>query len=220
MTAARAARRPPVSLFLFAAVCYTGVILFWRGYGERLWYPIQPQLYLAFGLGLLAVLAATARVFQRLAGFALPARVQFAALAVLLGAWLLLAVYRDLTLRTSYEMWGDMRRRSDALAAYLPPGSVVSSDWPAYDYLYSGLQMVELPKAGTADELFASLQAQQVNYLVIAVDDSFTQLGNARRSYLVRDAAPFLDELVRRGALDRVYSNSYPLQILIVHAER
>ena len=29
--------------------------MLWRGAGERLWYPIQPQLYLALGLGALGL---------------------------------------------------------------------------------------------------------------------------------------------------------------------
>jgi hypothetical protein len=212
---ARTGKRAPAA-FWFVGVCYALVVLGWRGGGERLWYPIQPQLFLAFGLGLFAVCEGGVRLWRRITGQTGAARVAGATVALVLGAWLIFAVYRDVTLRTGYEMAGDFRRRAEPVSALIPPGAVVSSDWPAYDYLHSGREMTQVPEAETAEGLLAALQAERVDYVVVAVDEWFQSIGRARRAGRTLESAPLLKELVARGALVRLYSNDYPLQILRV----
>ncbi len=215
--ATRRARQSPISLFLFTACCYLLVVFTWRGGGDRLLHPVQPQLFLAFAFGLLTVVESIGRMFRRVFHRAPPLPVAPTLVGVLVALWLGLAIYRDLTLQTSYTMWGDLRQRSAVLKTYLPPNAQVMSDWAAFDYLHSGVEMMPLPKVESTLELYSALRARNITHLVLASDTAFTKVGNTRRADRVSQAAPYLRELIARGQLTRIYSNTYPLQILRVN---
>jgi hypothetical protein len=93
---------------------------------------------------------------------------------------------------------------------------VVASDWPAFDYFYGEREMVLFPAADTADALLTELHAQKVEYVVIAVDEAFEQLGISRRASRVLETSPYLQELIARGSFAQTFSNDYPLQIFYV----
>lgn len=212
----RAARGSRFGLVLFVGGCYFLVALFWRGGGDRLWYPIQPQLFLALGLGLLTIADGAALLLARAALLKVPHRAAVTTVAILLAVWVGLALYRDFTLDKTDAGAPDLSLRAKAFDPYIPSNVLVGSDWPAFDYLYNGRQTMLIPYANSADGLSAALTANHIRYLVIAADDTFANLGLARRNNRVKEVAPYLEALVARGSLTRVYENTYPLQILSV----
>ena len=215
----RRAYKFPISLFQFSMFAHLAIAFIWRGGGERLFYPIQPQLYLTLFLAVGVLAAAVGRVMSRLhiTPFQKTApRVNWL-LAVGVTAWLTLAVYRDLTLRTSYEAWGDLRQRTEWIQANTPPDAILLSDWATYDYLMTGRRGFEFPAVSDpAAQVPTLIENQRVDYVVVAIDDSFRTRGISPFGLRVFAASAGLQAMLKTGKLVRVYSNSFPIQVLRV----
>lgn len=207
-----------ISLFQFSALCYLLAILFWLGSGDRLLYPVAPQLYLALLLGGLVCLQSIMRAAAVLVhpGETTRLRLQKLPAAILVMAilgWLALAGYRDWTLRSSYEIWGDLNERTAWLEANLPPDAILVSDWAALDSFKTGLRTAWFPRSNGTAQLWAQLQELHGSYLVLALDMTTPTFGISVEGERVETALPYLRELVARGQLIPVYSNHFPLQV-------
>ncbi len=211
----------PLSLFQWVGLVYLPVVFSWVGGGERLFYPIQPQLYLAMLLGIVTVGHGVTRLIgalRRKRGGIHPGTPRLAQGAVWFGvlaaAWLLLATVRDVTLRTSKEMVGDLSQRTDAVQAHTAPNTILLSDFAALDYLASGRHTLALPELLTDPaDLYAYLRANRVDYIVLALDTGTGTTGLSSARVYARDTRPAILALERSGQLRRVYTNAFPLLI-------
>lgn len=206
-----------VSLFQGVALLYIGVILPWRDGGERLFHPVQPQLYLALLLGtwtlLEGVLRAGARLWSALPPFNIR-RIAAASLGVLVMLWLGLALYRDLTLRTSYQAWGDLNDRTAWLTANLPRDAIVMSDWPVLDYLMTERRTIPFLRGHAPDvDLSQILRQLHVTHMVVALDDSLEHVGIAPYAFRPWNARSELREMLARDELVRIHSNQFKVQV-------
>jgi hypothetical protein len=134
-------------------------------------------------------------------------------LSLFIAGWLILAIYRDLTLRTSYQIWGDLELRTTWLRAYTPQDAILVSDWAALDFFKTERETAWFPSSSSADSLLAQLHQLDATFLVLSTNEPLNQFGIAVQNDRVESSAPFLRELIARGQLVRVYSNSYPLQV-------
>lgn len=209
--------RMGLSLFQGVALTYSAVILPWRDGGERLFYPVQPQLYLALLLGSLTLLEGVLRAAVRL----LPALravntrwIATGALGVVVVLWLGLALYRDLTLRTSYQAWGNLDDRTTWLTANLPRDAIVMSDWPVLDYLITERRTIPFLRGREINvDLSQLLRRQNVTHLVVALDDSLEHVGIAPYAFRPWNARVELRDMIVRGELVRIHSDAFKVQV-------
>ncbi len=209
-----------MSLFQWGALVYLPVVLIWRGGGERLFYPIQPQLYLALLLGIVAVLQALGAVASRLWRALTPQRLKQATaglIALLVGAWLCLAVVRDWNLLSSYTLWGDLHARTDPILQSTPPDAVLLSDWASLDFIMTGRRTILLPSdTRTTDKLETVIRDHHITYIVLATDETFRDNGINTASVRLGLASRAFKAMLASGRLERVRTTAFPLQILRV----
>lgn len=215
----RRVEKIPLSLFQFSTFAYLGITLVWRGGGERLFYPVQPQLYLAMFLGIGALVGVFLRALARLRVVSLETLAVRAQqlVALIVVAWLVLAVYRDLTLRTSYQAWGDLRERTDWIASNIPADAVLLSDWASLDYMMAGRRAVEFPQ--TAEQIVETtnrLEQNQINYVIAGTDETLSVRGISTHWWRVQAFVPNLNKLRRAGKLVHIYSSPFPFQVFQV----
>jgi hypothetical protein len=212
--------RAYLSLFQCVMLGYLLVVMAWQGGGERLFYPVLPQIYLSLFLGIAVLpgwlVTAASRGVTRLRG----ARTQVivrAGVGVFVAAWLMLAVYRDLTLATSYETWGDLRARSDPILAHTPREAILLSDWPSLDYMLTERRTLDFPPPlqGLLN-IREFLRAQKVDYIVTSVNPAYPDAGIAPLRGRAKRVDGQMQDMVARGELEPVYSGSFPIYILRV----
>lgn len=127
--------------------------------------------------------------------------------------WLGVATYRDLTLQTSEQMWGDFSQRTEIYDAYIEPDAVVLSDWAAYDALYNRRELLTISTNRPEAELTARVQKYAVRYLVLAADGEFQPRAQGQRNLIVKKFAPTFRRWAAQGYLTPVYQHPYPLSI-------
>lgn len=215
---ARRVQRVSFSLFQFATFGYLLIVFLWRGGGERLFYPVAPQVYFALLLAVAALLQIGARGVARVTrafDHARAIQVAHALLGVFVLLWLMLAVTRVFQLQTSYELWGDLKKRTDGVAAATPREAILLSDWPALDYIHTARRAVSFPPdIATRDQLQNALREHAVDYIVISDTPDFTENGIAPYRLRATNARRALQSMLARGELERVYVNDFPLQVL------
>ena len=163
------AARQGISVALMFAAAYLAVILLWPWRSTRFLYPVQPQLFLGFLLGMSTLLAWALAVARGAKARSQPRR-----LAGLLGGLVLamaaLSVYKGVTL-TLDDSWlhtGDLALRTAWLRSNSDGGAIVMSEEPQTDYLYGGRKTVPYASFGTPEQLDQYLRDQHVTYIVVA----------------------------------------------------
>lgn len=157
-------RRRSTAFVVFGPV-YLGVTWVWVSEGGRLFYPILPQLILAFLLGVEAIVCgliavAGARTLPR-------ARLTFLVLFVTLLA--LLSLRKSLGLPDTRLHVGDLKARSSWLTENARSSDTLMSEAPAVDFAYTHLKTVGYPDGCPSPEaLTRYLIANQVDFALVA----------------------------------------------------
>jgi hypothetical protein len=204
-----------LSVMLVFALFHGAALLLWRWIGTRLLYPIQPQLYLAFLLGLEAIL-----VWM---GSLLKSRNARRAVDIILAAtvilMLLLSLGKGLTVADSRLRKGDLAQRTSWLRDHAAPDAILMSEAPIQDYLYGGHRTVPHPRSvASAQELDRYMAGHGVDYVLIAPDLAEDDSRRPTLSDLSGRLLPLLSELVSEGRAVLVYESDEDLiQLFEVH---
>lgn len=149
----------------FFAVIYFFALFIWVWEGARLLYPIQPQLFLGFLLGIEALLLGIRRILPD----RLPAGTYTLAFGGAVVMLFLFSLYKDATIRDTRFYTGDIRTRSTWLRENTQTTDIVMTEAPAIDYFYSDRKTVSFPEeCATAGSLAKYISAQDADYILVA----------------------------------------------------
>jgi hypothetical protein len=200
-----------LSVMLLFAPLYAAALLFWNWYDTRLLYPIQPQLFLAFLLGLEAIYVWIGS-WQKGRNTRRVVDVILVATTVLM---LLLSIDKGFAVRDSRLSKGDLALRTSWLKAHAAPDAILMSEVPLQDYLYGGRKTVGFPASvASAQELAHYMTERGVNYVLIAPNLAEDDSHMPALSDLSSQLLPLLSELVSEGRVKLVYESDRDLNRL------
>ena len=207
--------RDGLSVMWVFALFHAAALLLWRWIGTRLLYPIQPQLYLAFLLGLEGVLVWVGTLPKN-------RNVRRAVDAILVATvilMLLLSIGKGLTVADSRLRKGDLAQRTSWLRDHAAPDAILMSEAPIQDYLYGGNKTVPHPRSvASAQELDRYMAERGVDYVLIAPDLAEDDSRRPTLSDLSKRLLPLLSALVSEGRAVVVYESDEDLiQLFEVH---
>lgn len=157
-------RRTGLNAFQLVVPPYLLALVLWSWSGPRLFYPIQPQIFLTLLLGVYtAACFITQRILPRNAKPIWAAGAAAALLAILLGA----SFWLDLRLPATMLLGNDLRVRANYLLQHIPADAVVVDTRAVGDRLYTPRTFVDVPHltASTA-ELIPYLTREHITYVV------------------------------------------------------
>lgn len=200
--------RERVSALWLFAVLYSGILYVWPWEGTRLLYPIQPQIFLAFLLGIDAVLLGVATITSRLERTPRASRLRQQLVSATVIVLVILAVVGSLRIADSRIHTGDLAIRSAWLREHTVPTDVIMTEVPELDYLYSDRLAVWYPGiCDTAGDLQNYLTTNNVDYILVAPKLEWEPQHTAEYSDLATCFTPLFETLARAGQLELVYSS-------------
>jgi hypothetical protein len=199
-----------LSNFNLFAILYFGALLLWNWTGPRLLYPVQPQLYLGFLIGIGTVLSWIASLGNREALRELGK----AALVVTVLVLISLSVYKSANIEDTRLHVGDLQVRSSWLKSNISSSAIIMSQAPAVDHLYSGRKTIGMPRSlASAGELEDYLLAHSVDYILIAPSlewqAKYVSMYDDRTTQLI----PLMAELVSEGKITLSYSSASSISV-------
>ena len=155
------------SAFVVFGAVYLAITVLWVYSGRRLFYPIMPQLYFAFLLGIDTILRALVVVTTRLAPN-LPARrvVVLTAIASLL---VVLSIRQSMTLPDTRDHIGAVGVRTKWLAEHSGADDIIMTEQPVVDFVYSQRRSMWYPGGCLeAGSLANFLNSREIDYVLVA----------------------------------------------------
>jgi hypothetical protein len=200
----RWAVRAGLPLSVLFAVIYFVTVLPWPWRGPRFLYPIQPQLLFGLLLGLEAVFYWFAKWCGK---SALPRR--FASGFWVLGIALMVAlcIYKDASSEDNRLHVGDLAARSSWVKANTPSGSVLMTEQPQLDFLYSERRTVPYGGFLSSRDLEQYLTGRGVDYILIAPELVWQPVYTPHLSRTTEQVVSLTSELVAEHKAEQVYSS-------------
>jgi hypothetical protein len=200
------------SVFNLVGICYFVVLLLWNWGDPRLLYPIQPQLYFSFLLGLEAVLLWGAARAGRSSSRRLVYPCLGGAVAAVVVFW---AVGSALAVRDPR----DPRVRTEWLKANSPATAIILTEEPIRDFFFSGRKTLAPPSSLTsADALGAFMDEYGVDYAVVGPRPR-RDLGPEYHEATLR-LLSWLEDLEAQGRVELVYESAQDaVKVFRVEAE-
>lgn len=193
-----------VSIFTFFAFLYATALFLWVWDGPRLLYPVLPQLFYGFLVGMETAMLPVVFLLRRFR----PAR-------VILVGWMVVAIlitaghlYKDLTMRGSRAHVGDLQARVVWIRDHADPEAVVLTEDPLVMYLYSQRYTVRFSEElVSAVSLSEFIRQNNVNYILVASQRIWQDEGyHPVYSREIQSLLPLLDELTATGQLTLVHT--------------
>lgn len=197
-------RRQFDNLFLLFALVYFLAIFFWTWNDPRLLYPIQTQLIFAFLVGINTGIVWLAGIITRKS---LPTGTKHIIACLLVLALFGISLYKSVQIQDSRIHAGDLRARTSWLLSHAGQNSIILSEAPEIDYIYSGRKTVAYPSPATASVLKDFLIRNNIEYILIAPEirwqDTYQPLYSAGTNTML-----LLSEVLRaEKILSQVYAN-------------
>jgi hypothetical protein len=192
-------RKTGLTAFLAIVPPYLALLFLWNWNGARLFYPIQPQLLLAFVLGLFGMTRwlADRLKMQAAAQFAGRITAGFTVLTLAACVWL------DLTFTRTMLLPGDQVARAAQLEATIPSGAIVLSTRATTDHLYVARTFIDIPpRLLSTQELIEYIKRQDVDYVVT---HHGVKADEEKESLRINSVSRFLvgvEPLIKAGVLE------------------
>ena len=203
-------RSEGTNAFSAFGIVSTLILFFWLWRGSRFLYPLQPQLFIGFILGVEPALTGAVRFFRRRSpvgnpSSAYPVAAATAAISVLL----VVSALKSYALENTREHWGDIAARTEWAKAHLPPDAAIFSRRPRTDYLFTGRHSLGFPKRKlTLAEVREILQTSPVTHVLFAPDITFVQPYRPIWDDFSQQIADFIPALLADGSLRLIYEES------------
>jgi hypothetical protein len=206
-------RRSGPALFWTSAFAYYGLISLWNWGGSRFLYPIQPQLYFGFLVGVWQVYRWLTSLFKNNLWLLHLARWGLIAAAI---GWGSLFIFRSWTITNSRSHLGDVALRTEWLRANIEADAIVLTEVPDIDYIYGQRSTLPFPNpALTPAELLVFLQANRVNYVLVAPFSTWQETYVPSYTAQMTALIPELEQLAKAGQLQKIYDS--PADMIAVY---
>jgi hypothetical protein len=191
-----------VSAFSLFAILHFGALLLWNWKGPRLLYPIQPQLLLAFLLGLEAAVSWVSSLMP--GGFA--PRFRRVVLTCCILVLVLLSGYQSFSIPDSRLHAGDLKARTQWIRDNTAPSDILLSEEPVVDFLYGDRKTVRQPESlSSADELGSFLEENAIDFILIAAEIDWQASYVPTYSDETIELLPLIAELASQDVITQVY---------------
>lgn len=195
-----------ITAFALFAIFYFLALQVWVWNGARLLYPIQPQLFFGFMLGIHALLLGAYALLRR--QIPLSAKMPQAALQSTVAILVILSIVASLRMQPTQTHTGDVEIRTEWIRSHSQPTDIIMTEVPELDYLYSDRLAVWYPGiCDTAGNLQNYLTANNVDYILVAPKLEWEPQYTAEYSDLATCFAPIFETLTQAGQLELVYSS-------------
>ncbi len=194
-------RTETLTVFNLSSLVYFFSLFAWVWNEPRFLNPIAPQLLVGFLLGIEAILLILSRWSRPLVG---TIQAGLAAIGVLI---LVLSIYKSITLADSRLHIGLLEQRTSWLRDNTSSDSVLLSEYPVIDYLYSSRVTASLPRNLTSlAELDRLLEEKQINFVLVAPEISWMlPVYQPTYSQRMQTALPFIQDLDEQNRLELVF---------------
>lgn len=200
-------KKEKTTIFNLSSVVYFAALFLWLWNEARFLYPILPQLATGLLLGVNGILSFLAWATHKITH---PARQKI--LSITLPAFVivfcLLLIYKGTRFSDSRLHVGLLSTRTSWIRENTPPSSVIMSEYPVIDYLYSDRNTVSYPVTNIiAGQLCQYLEDEQVDYVLVTpwlkwMIPSFIP----QYSDDMQERLPVLEELSSSNKLALIYS--------------
>jgi hypothetical protein len=196
-----------VSIFLLSAPVYLAALFLWLWSGSRLLYPVLPQLYFAFLLGIATVAGWMARIV-RIA--VLPTRRALVGTIALCIAALL--IYKSLGIDDSRAHTGDLSARTVWVKENTSESAIIMSGEPVVDYVYGERKTVGFPKvSASVEELGNYLETAHIDYILVTPRLQWRALYSPSYDSTTKQLLDKLKQLAADNQITLVYSTGADL---------
>jgi hypothetical protein len=204
-----------ITAFNLTSVIYFASLFLWVWDGSRFLFPILPQLFIGFLLGGYGLLQVLNKLFNKTKIISIN---QFIPIFfyILVIAYAVLFIYKDVIISDSRQHVGIITDRTDWVITNTPESSVLMTEYPLPDYLYSGRKTVRFPyPEKTVNEICLYLRDNNVTYALIAPKLTWMKpFYIPEYSADTLDLLPKLEELTLHGKLDLVHqSDADPIRV-------
>jgi hypothetical protein len=202
-------KREGLTGFNFSSLVYLFALFFWVWDGRRFLYPIQPQLILAFLLTIEASFRLVASLYNRQRSTGRIHPQAFPSVMVILVIMILFipATIKSFTLYDSRVVVGDVTRRTLWIKDHTAPDSIILSEIPEMDYVYSGRLTVRYPRNFTnKDEMINLIREKGIDYILLAPQLGWDESGySPEYSNLAKQFFPLFKQLEEQGMITIVF---------------
>jgi hypothetical protein len=200
-----------ITAFNLFPVIYFGSLFLWVWSGPRFLYPIQPQLIFGFLLGITAVLQWVSGVKMLSGRFR--TGVEIAVVLVLITG----SIFGSLRIQASSFYSGDIEHRTQWLKDNSSSSAVIMTDSGEVDYMYSNRQTVSFPNVSSPDDLYAHLQRNAVDYILVAPEIRWYETGfEPNLSDRAGQIAPLLSDLEQQKLVKQVHKDENSIAVFQV----
>jgi hypothetical protein len=193
------------SAFSISALAYLALTLFWNWFGERLLYPILPQLMFGMGVSAVAIAKLAQRLLPRLRSYTWLPVASAGAMACVIAAGF---SYRISQIEPSQLHAGSMTARTEWIRANTSSDVILLSELPFIDYLYSGRLVVQIPslpsRLTTEAGLVDFLKNQNIDYVLVTPRVEWQEVYVPRYSNRLSALIPLLVTLENKGKIQQV----------------
>lgn len=196
-----------LSVFSLFAIFYMAALSIWNWNDVRLLYPILAQLHLGFLIGVEAILWSGTRWLNLTTQ---PFKQINKALSGVVVILLLISLIKSWTIDDSRLHSGDMQERSRWLQVNAPPDTIIMSESPVIDYLYSNHKAVPYPWIPDNDpaKLATYLKQNHVAYILSAPTIEWQHNYQPKYGPMTIRLLPLFTKLVATGQLQIVYHST------------
>jgi hypothetical protein len=157
-----------ITLFNLSSLIYFAALFLWLWKEPRFLYPILPQLATGLLLGVKVILSLAAKVTHK---NILSARQKFQSITLrtFVIIFCLLLISKDVRFTDSRQNVGVISSRTGWIKEHTSSTSIVMTEYPVIDYLYSNRTTVSYPQIETPTSQFCQyLESEKVDYVLVA----------------------------------------------------
>lgn len=199
--------RENLSAFTLFALFYFGALLIWNWNDIRLLYPVQPQMQLAFLIGVEGFLLPIGAIVKKWTNGIATWSSPFLTFLVL--CILAISFVKSFLIQDSRTHVGDVEVRTAWIKAHTDADAIIMTEAPEIDFIYSQRKVVPLTTwaFGSASDLEGYLSQNHVTYILMAPQILWQKKYEPSYSADTTKLRSLVADLASTGRLTQVYNS-------------